>query len=55
MKKDFVSEALRSALGKRTPAWARILLAVLATAVFYVFALNARYATLDEYSSFKMD
>ena len=55
MKKDIVSDALRTALGKKTPGWARALLAALATAVFFLFALNARYATLDEYASFTYD
>ena len=55
MRNDFVSEALRCGLEKKPAAWVRALLGVLATAVFYVFALNARYATLDEYGSFNFD
>ena len=55
MRNDFVSEALRRGLEKKPAAWVRALLGVLATAVFYVFALNARYATLDEYGSFNFD
>lgn len=55
MKNDFVSEALRRGLEKKPAAWVRALLGALATAVFYVFALNARYATLDEYGSFNFD
>ena len=55
MKNDIVSEALRSLLGKKPAAWVRALLGVLATAVFYWFAVNARYATLDDYGSFNFD
>ena len=55
MKKDILSEALRSALGRKTAAWARALLGVLAICVFYVFAKHARYATLDEYGSYQYD
>ena len=55
MKNDIVSEALRKLLGKKAAPWMRALLAVLSTAIFYVFALNARYATLDEYGSFNFD
>lgn len=55
MKKDFVSEALRALLGKRCPPLARALLAAAATAVFYLFALNARYAILDDFASFQYD
>lgn len=55
MKNGIVSEALRSGLQKKPAPWVRALLAVLATAVFYVFALNARYATLDEYGSYNFD
>lgn len=49
MKKDFVSGALRSALDKRCAPWVRALLVMAATAVFYLFAVNARYAKLDEF------
>ena len=55
MKNELVSEALRGALEKKPAPWGRALLAVLATAVFYVFAVNARYATLDDYGSFNYD
>ena len=55
MKNGFVSEALRSGLEKKPAGWVRALLAVLATAVFYVFAINARYATLDDYGSYNFD
>ena len=55
MKNELASEALRGALGKKPAPWERALLAVLATAVFYVFAVNARYATLDDYGSFNYD
>ena len=53
MTKDFASDALRSALEKKTPLWARALLWLLATAVFYGFAWHARYATMDLYSAYE--
>ena len=52
MNRNFVSDALRAALGKRCPAWARALLAAAATLVFAVFACNARYAMMDQYADF---
>ena len=55
MKNERVSDAMRGALSKKLPAWARALLAALATCVFFVFAMNARYATLDDYGSFNYD
>lgn len=55
MKKDFVSEALRSLLGKRCAPLVRALLALAGTAVFYLFAMNARYAILDDFASFQYD
>lgn len=55
MTKDFASEPLRRVLEKKTVPWARALLTALAVAVFYVFAYTARYATLDEFASFKLD
>ena len=54
MTKDFASDALRDALNRRIPDWARALLFALATAVFGVFAYHARYAKLDEFGSFQM-
>lgn len=53
MNRNFLSDALRTALGKRCPAWARALLAVAAALVFSVFAFNARYAMMDEYADFR--
>lgn len=55
MRKDFISDALRSQLGRRCTPLVRALLAVAATAVFYLFALNARYAILEDYASFQYD
>ena len=54
MTKDFASNALRGALNKRLPWWAQALLWVLATAVFYAFAANARYARMDEFAGYRM-
>ena len=54
MKKDFVSDALRSGLGKRLNKTARVLLWLLAGAVFFVFARYARYAMIDEFSGYRM-
>ena len=54
MKKDFVSDALRSGLGKRLNRTARVLLWLLAGAVFFVFARYARYAMIDEFSGYRM-
>ena len=53
MNRNFLSDALRTALGKRCPACARALLAVAAALVFSVFAFNARYAMMDEYADFR--
>lgn len=49
MKKNSVSAALRSALDRRCAPWVRALLTVAAALVFYGFAINARYAKLDEF------
>ena len=54
VKKDFASEALRTGLGKKACPILRALIAVASTAVFFVFAYNARYATLDSFGSFQM-
>lgn len=54
MTKDFASNALCGALNKRLPWWAQALLWVLATAVFYAFAANARYARMDEFAGYRM-
>ena len=52
MKRDALSEALRKALGKRV-AWPLLLaLWVAACAVFYSFALNARYAKIDDFAAY---
>ena len=53
MKKNCVSDALRSGLEKKPGKLARIVLWVLATAVFFVFARYARYAKIDEFSGYK--
>ncbi|MBP3655700.1 MAG: DUF2029 domain-containing protein [Clostridia bacterium] len=55
MNKDFVSDKLRGALGKKCPLWARALLLAAATIIFFVFAEHARYRLLDEYSSIRYD
>lgn len=55
MTKDFPSEVLRGALGRRPAPWLRAVLAVASTAVFFLFAYYARYATLDLYGSYQMD
>ena len=55
MKKDFLSEALRGALGKKAHPAVRALLLVLSTAVFYSFAYHARYATLDSFGSRELE
>lgn len=55
MTRDFASDALRRALKKRMPGWAQALLWALASAVFYAFALNARYARMEEFASFRLE
>ncbi|MBR3794703.1 MAG: hypothetical protein IKK34_01565 [Clostridia bacterium] len=55
MTKNFVSDALRGGLEKKPPVPVRVLLALLSTAVFYVFALNQRYAMIDEFSGSRME
>ena len=50
MKKDFVSDALRSGLSREGSRLVRVCLWALSAAVFFVFARYARYAMLDEYS-----
>ena len=55
MTKNFVSDALRSALEKRPPVLARVLLVLLSTAVFYVFAIHQRYAMIDEFAEYRME
>lgn len=53
MKKNVVSDALRSGLNKTPGKIARAVLWVLAVAVFFVFARYARYAKIDEFSGYK--
>ena len=53
MKKNVVSDALRTGLNKTPGKLARVLLWVLAVAVFFVFARYARYAKIDEFSGYK--
>lgn len=55
MTKNFASDALRRGLEKKPPVVLRVLLLFLATAVFYVFALNQRYAMIDEFSGYRME
>ena len=54
MTKNFVSDALRSGLEKKPPVLVRVLGVLLSVAVFYVFALNQRYAMIDEFSGYRM-
>ena len=53
MKKNVVSDALRTGLNRRPGRVLRLVLLVLATAVFFVFARYARYAKIDEFSGYK--
>ena len=53
MKKNVVSDALRTGLNKQPGRIARALLWVLATVVFFVFARYARYAKIDDFSGYK--
>ena len=54
MTKNFVSDALRGGLKKKPPVLLRALGVLLSAAVFYVFALNQRYAMIDEFSGYRM-
>ena len=54
MKKNVMSDALRSGLNKTPGKLARVALWVLATAVFFVFARYARYVKIEEFSGFKI-
>ena len=53
MKKNVVSDTLRTGLNKVPGRIVRLVLLVLATAVFFVFARYARYAKIDEFSGYK--
>ena len=55
MKKNVVSDALRTGLGKTPGKLARVMLWGLAVAVFFVFARYARYAKIDDFSGYKVD
>ena len=55
MKKEFLSDALRSALGRKASPWLRAVMTLLATVVFFQFAYRARYATLDSYGSYQLE
>ena len=54
MTKDYPSEMLRGALSRKAAPWLRAALLAVGTAVFFVFAYHARYATLDNYGSWQM-
>ncbi|MDO5299242.1 MAG: glycosyltransferase 87 family protein [Clostridia bacterium] len=54
MTKNFVSDTLRAPLGKKPPLAVQAVLFLLATAVFYAFAVSARYAVLDEFSDYRI-
>ena len=53
MKKNVVSDALRTGLNKTPGRVLRALLWVLAVAVFFVFARYARYAKIDDFSGYR--
>ena len=53
MKKNVVSDALRTGLNKTPCVLVRAVLWALAVAVFFVFARYARYAKIDEFSGYK--
>ena len=53
MKKNVVSDALRTGLNKTPGRVMRALLWVLAVAVFFVFARYARYAKIDDFSGYR--
>ncbi len=53
MKKNVISDALRSGLNKTPGRFARAVLWIIAVAVFAVFARYARYAKIDEFSGYK--
>ncbi|MBE5799660.1 MAG: hypothetical protein E7321_06890 [Clostridiales bacterium] len=53
MKKNVVSDALRTGLDKTPGKLLRVVLWVLATVVFFVFARYARYAKIDDFSGYK--
>ena len=53
MKKNVVSDVLRTGLNKAPGKIARLVLWVLAVAVFFVFARYARYAKIDDFSGYK--
>lgn len=53
MKKNVISDALRSGLNKTPGRFARAALWIIAVAVFAVFARYARYAKIDEFSGYK--
>ena len=51
MKKDTVSALLRRALGRKSAWPVQLVLWLASCAVFYVFALHARYALIDEFGA----
>ena len=53
MKKNVVSDALRTGLNKTPGRIARLVFWVLGAAVFFVFARYARYAKIDDFSGYK--
>lgn len=55
MTKDFASDALRGALKSAFRGGHQALLWAMATAVFYAFAVNARYARMDEFAEYRLD
>ncbi|MBQ8616977.1 MAG: hypothetical protein IJ418_05615 [Clostridia bacterium] len=53
MKKNVVSDALRTGMNKQPGRLVRAVLWVLAVCVFFVFARYARYAKIDDFSGYK--
>ena len=53
MKKNMVSDALRSGLNKTPGKLMRAGLWVISVAVFFVFARYARYVKIDDFSGYK--
>ena len=52
MKKDTVSALLRRALSRKSALPVQAVLWLVSCAVFYTFALHARYAMIDEFASY---
>lgn len=55
MKKDTVSALLRRALSRKGAWPAQLMLWLISCAVFYVFAMSARYAMIDEFAAYGVE